>query len=424
MSKDLIVRGVPDSVKKWIADEAYEQRMSQNSFLLSVLENAHNGQTAPTLFDDVGPDREVIPGSIPFTFIDLFAGIGGFRVALSQLGGKCKWTCEYDRFAATTYKAWFKEEKVYGDINDLTSDAEIENEIPDHDILAAGFPCQPFSLAGVSKKKSLGQAHGFECKRQGNLFFKIAEIVKVKRPPILFLENVKNLRSHDKGTTWKVIEHTLENELGYHVFADIIDAAHWVPQHRERIIIVCFDKELFEQKPLFEFPELPDAKPVLRSILEKTPDEKFTLTDHLWEYLQAYAEKHRKKGNGFGYSKVGPNDQARTLSARYHKDGSEILIERKGHNKPRRLTIVEAARLMGFDEKKAEYFGHENGFPQVVSNTQAYRQFGNAVVPDVVKAVGQEIIKTIKWHIDNSGNKCLLKQDNKKNVNVKKRKTA
>ena len=424
MGKELIIRGIPEPIKAWIAEEAHQQRMSQNAFLLSVLEKASVGQNAPTLFDGVEPTTEVVPGAMPFTFIDLFAGIGGFRVGLSPLGGKCVWTCECDRFATTTYKAWFKEEKIFDDINDLKTDVDIDLEIPDHDVLAAGFPCQPFSLAGVSKKKSLGHAHGFECKKQGNLFFKIVQIARIKRPPILLLENVKNLRSHDKGRTWQIIEYTLDKDLNYRVFPEILDAAHWVPQHRERIFIVCFDRELFGDHPPFEFPEPPDQRPLLGAILEESPPENFILTNHLWKYLKDYAEKHRKRGNGFGYSRFGPEDQARTLSARYYKDGSEILIDRGKRRNPRRITIKEAARLMGFSDEKAEFFGHKDGFPQVVSNTQAYKQFGNAVVPAVVEAVGKEIVKVIKWHIENNGNRCLLNKTKIPMAEIRKTRTA
>jgi DNA (cytosine-5)-methyltransferase 1 len=314
-----------------------------------------------------------------FTFIDLFAGIGGFRIALEKLGGECVFTCEWDKYAQITYQAWFGE-KPWGDIRTIRP-----VDIPDHDIMAAGFPCQPFSIAGVSKKISLGKEHGFNDIKQGNLFFYLATIARIKRPPILLLENVKNLKSHDQGRTWDVINTTLE-DLNYKVYHKIIDGASYVPQHRERIFIVCFDKNIFGDNPPYEFPSEPNnGRPKLKSILEKKTDKKYILTDHLWNYLQNYAEEHRKKGNGFGYGIADLEGKTRTLSARYHKDGSEILIPRGEGKNPRRLTPREAARLMGFPDK----------LEIVVSDTQAYRQFGNAVIPVVVEAVGNQIIKIL-----------------------------
>jgi DNA (cytosine-5)-methyltransferase 1 len=311
-----------------------------------------------------------------FTFIDVFAGIGGFRIGLEKLGGKCLFSCEWDPFSRKTYEAWFGE-VPFGDIRTLDPAG-----IPDHDLLAAGFPCQPFSLAGVSKKNSLGREHGFRCNTQGTLFFRLAEIIEARRPPAILLENVKNLQSHDSGRTWQVVRETLE-ELDYWVFAEVLDAAGWVPQHRERVYIVGFDKRRFPAKPSFSFPKAPPRRPRFGSILEPSPDPKYTLSEHLWGYLQAYAEKHRAKGNGFGFGVADPKGIARTLSARYYKDGSEILIGQNG-GPPRRLTPRECARLMGFDtwcEKKI-----------VVSDTQAYRQFGNAVVPKVIEAIGREMV--------------------------------
>src|SRR5208337_3917482 len=316
---------------------------------------------------------------------------GGFRIALESLGGTCAFSCEWDRYSQKTYKAWFGE-TPHGDIRQIKP-----KDIPDHDVLAAGFPCQPFSIAGVSKKKSLGKAHGFKCETQGTLFFNIVSIVEVKRPPVLFLENVKNLQSHDKGRTWSTIYEALV-DLGYAVNFKVIDAAGWVPQHRERIYIVCFDKKVFGENPPFRFPNAPTEARKFKDILERTPDKKYTLTDHLWTYLQEYAERHRLKGNGFGYGIANPEGVSRTLSARYYKDGSEILIK-QGTKAPRRLTPRECARLMGFpDDTKI-----------VVSDTQAYRQFGNAVVPKVAKAVGEEIIATMRWQLTRSQNGCLLK---------------
>ena len=213
------------------------------------------------------------------------------------------------------------------------------------------------------------------------------------------LENVKNLQSHDSGRTWDVIKSTLD-ELDYRIFPKVIDAAAWVPQHRERIFIVGFDRHVFGDNPPFEFPNKPDRPtPVFREILEPAPDPKYTLSSHLWKYLQDYAQRHREKGNGFGYGLADPNGVSRTLSARYYKDGSEILISQDKSN-PRRLTPREAARLMGFDDK----------LPIVVSDTQAYRQFGNAVVPCVVESVARQIVKVMDWHITNNLKSCLIRK--------------
>jgi DNA (cytosine-5)-methyltransferase 1 len=332
---------------------------------------------------------------IPFTFIDLFAGIGGYRIALQKIGGKCVFSSEIDKYAQKTYKAWFGE-TPQGDITIIPP-----TDIPDHDILAAGFPCQPFSIAGVSKKKSLGRAHGFKCATQGNLFFNLVTIIEARRPPIVLLENVKNLQSHDGGQTWKIIKENLE-ALHYRVFAKVIDAAGWVPQHRERIYICCFDKRVFGENPPFEFPKVPtERRQCLADILEPVVDKKYTLTDHLWNYLQDYAERHRAKGNGFGYGLANLNGISRTLSARYLKDGSEILIPQKRGKNPRRLTPKECARLMGFDE-----FYQDN---IVVSDTQAYRQFGNAIVPKVAEAVVRQVASLMCWQLTRSENGCLLK---------------
>jgi DNA (cytosine-5)-methyltransferase 1 len=328
---------------------------------------------------------------------------------MTALGGECVFTNEWDKYACKTYQAWFGDEKLHaGDINTI----DIAREIPDHDVLCAGFPCQPFSLAGVSKKTSLGRKHGFECVQQGNLFFRIMDVVDEKRPPVLFLENVKNLKSHDQGKTWQIIWQSIVDRE-YAVFSQIIDARHWVPQHRERIFIVCFDKHLFggEDEIGFKFPQPPnETNPTLRAVLDAIgPDRKYMLSDKLWKYLQDYSEKHRRKGNGFGYSVFDADKVARTLSARYHKDGSEILIKQRGWKNPRRLTPSEAKLLMGFEDRYARLFGHTDGFPQVVSDTQAYRQFGNAVVPKVVEAIGKQVVHTMAKAVLRADNACLLK---------------
>jgi DNA (cytosine-5)-methyltransferase 1 len=318
-----------------------------------------------------------------FRFVDLFAGIGGFRIGLSGVGGRCAFTSEWDKHSQITYRSWFGEQP-FGDINAIRP-----RDIPDHEVLAAGFPCQPFSLAGVSKKNALGQAHGFQCQRQGNLFFRICEIAAAKRPRILILENVKNLRSHDNGRTWSIIAAELD-AIDYDAHSSVIDARGWVPQHRERLFIVCFDRRWYRSPVSFQFPTPPTAEPRLASILDLDVDRKYILSKNLWGYLKAYAERHRLAGNGFGFGLVTPDDVARTLSARYHKDGSEILVKMP-RGCPRRLTPAECARLMGFNECVAKRFGFQQGFPIVVSDTQAYRQFGNSVVPQVVEAIAREI---------------------------------
>ena len=340
-----------------------------------------------------------------FRFIDLFAGIGGMRKAFDAAGGQCVFTREWNKYARMTYHANYEcDHEVAGDITQIEA-----SKIPAHDVLVAGFPCQPFSIAGVSKKNSLGRAHGFEDKTQGTLFFDVARIIAYHRPAAFLLENVKNLKSHDKGRTFNTIMETLEDELGYHIHHKVIDARHWVPQHRERIFIVGFREDV-----PFDFGQLdlPVASHVLGDILHPengdeeaeppftegylaTVAEKYTLTEKLWAYLQAYAEKHRAAGNGFGFGINDRNSVTRTLSARYYKDGSEILV--KQYNKrPRRLTPRECARLMGFD------MPGQSQFEIPVSDTQAYKQFGNAVVVPKVKAIAQLMAPHVKSIIQSS----------------------
>lgn len=349
-----------------------------------------------------------------FRFIDLFAGIGGFRRAFDSIGGKCVFTSEWDKACRQTYQANYpNDHPVAGDIREYTKDEESLAKIPAHDVLVAGFPCQPFSIAGVSKKNSLGKAHGFECDTQGTLFFDLAQIIQFHKPPVIFLENVKNLISHDKGNTFKVIKRTLEDELGYKISTRVIDAKSFVPQHRERIFIVGFRNDLDFDLNRMEIPD-PDNGPLLGSILHSLSEEdeapyfidgavadKYTLTPRLWEYLVQYKEKHRAKGNGFGYSLSTPNDVSRTLSARYYKDGSEILIEQHG-NRPRRLTPRECSRLMGFDGPG------ESNFIIPVSDTQSYKQFGNSVVVPVAKAIARYIKPYIHRAIQLSTNQLSI----------------
>ena len=344
-----------------------------------------------------------------FTFIDLFAGIGGIRKGFESQGGTCVFTSEWNRYAQQTYHANFRDNRpIAGDITKIS-----EADIPKHDVLLAGFPCQPFSIAGVSKKNSLGRRHGFACDIQGTLFFDVARILKEKQPAAFMLENVKNLISHDGGRTFEIIRGTLSKELGYDVYYKVIDARHFVPQHRERIIIVGFRKKTdFSWNDI----KIPRHTPALHSVLhpengwekpekdytlgsKAVVNEKYVLSNKLWQYLQAYAAKHKAIGNGFGFGLFGPEDVARTLSARYYKDGSEILIKRKKGN-PRRLTPRECARLMGYDDD----------FIIPVSDTQAYKQFGNSVAVPVIREVARIMIPhvmTIK--------KPSIRRSNKRN---------
>ncbi len=326
-----------------------------------------------------------------FKFIDLFAGVGGIRLAFEAIGGECVFTSEWDSYAQRTYMANFGgQHPINGDITKISAE-----DIPDHDVLLGGFPCQPFSIAGVSKKNALGRAHGFADETQGTLFFDVARIIDAKRPKAFLLENVKNLQSHDKGRTFDVILRTLREELGYQVFHKVIDGAHFVPQHRERIIIVGFREpvefdwsmvdlpakgahtlgEIIHKKVGEPVPES-DGSSYYDAVKHKALD-KYTLTDNLWLYLQNYKKKHAAAGNGFGFGLVTPDSVTRTLSARYYKDGSEILFSQGAKKNPRRLTPRECARLMGFPDS----------FKIPVSDTRAYKQFGNSVVVPVMKAV-------------------------------------
>ena len=314
-----------------------------------------------------------------FSFIDLFAGIGGMRLAFESKGGDCVYSNEWNKYSQKTYFENFGETPD-GDITKVDA-----RSIPSHDILVAGFPCQPFSIAGVSKKQSLGRATGFEDKTQGTLFFDVCRILKAKRPKAFMLENVKNLKSHDRGNTFRIITESLE-ELNYEVFHAVIDGQGYVPQHRERILIVGFDRERYGNEIDFSFSiSPPEIKPVVRDILEKEVDDKYTLSDKLWLYLQNYAAKHKAAGNGFGYGIADPDGVARTLSARYYKDGSEILISQEGKN-PRRLTPRECARLQGFPDS----------FLIPVSDTQAYKQFGNSVVVPLMADVAGLIVEQLE----------------------------
>ena len=342
-----------------------------------------------------------------FTFADLFAGIGGVRMGFESQGGKCVFTSEWNKYAVETYRANFiSNHSIAGDITKVK-----EVDIPDHDVLLAGFPCQPFSIAGVSKKNSLGQAHGFACDTQGTLFFDVARIIQAKKPAAFLLENVKNLTTHDKKRTFKTICRTLQDELGYRIYPMVIDAKGFVPQHRERIYIAGFRKDTSFSWNAFRFPDKRGV--TMKNILHpedgsEEPEKEYTLGENalvnekyilgqnLWKYLRGYAEKHKKLGNGFGYGLVKADDTARTLSARYYKDGSEILIYRGVRKRPRRLTPRECARIMGYPDS----------FKIPVSDTQAYKQFGNSVAVPVI----QEIARIMKPSIGEITEKNDLQQ--------------
>lgn len=338
----------------------------------------------PFVFDDIPYSP---PADSAFTFIDLFAGIGGFRLAFQQVGGRCVFSCEWDKYAKKTYEANFGE-YPYGDIRNIK-----KSEIPDHDVLCAGFPCQPFSLAGVSKKNSLGRKHGFEDKTQGTLFFDIKEILRIKRPKAFMLENVKNLLSHDKGKTFEVIRASLEDQLGYTISWKIVDGARWVPQHRERLYIVGFDpKQTTISKQDIIIPEVPGDDyqyPELKDIINSHVAD-HTLGPGTWETLQRHKAHHAQQGNGFGYGihrlPIKQGEVTRTISARYHKDGAEILIDQE-NDRPRKLTVKEAMQLQGFNPEK---------FIFPVSNTQAYKQIGNSVIIPAVQATAEHMVRLLR----------------------------
>jgi DNA (cytosine-5)-methyltransferase 1 len=340
--------------------------------------------------------RKAVQSDGAFTFIDLFAGIGGLRKAMEGAGGRCVFTSEWDAFAQKTYHANFPDNRpIAGDIREVDAAA-----IPEHDVLVAGFPCQPFSIAGVSKKNALGRLHGFQDETQGTLFFDVLRVLMHHRPAAFLLENVKNLKSHDKGRTFEVIRRKLTEELGYTLHTRIVDAANFVPQHRERIVMVGFRENTgFSHDDLIlpgragrgmrDILHPEDGSEAPESHFTVGPDakvsDKYTLTDKLWQYLQGYAAKHKAAGNGFGFGLVDGDSISRTLSARYYKDGSEILVSRGPGNNPRRLTPRECARLMGYDDS----------FRIPVSDTQAYKQFGNSVAVPVFA----EVARLMRPHI-------------------------
>lgn len=359
-----------------VEDEVYDALSEYSSVKKQSMQDCVLGAIKQML---VKSKEDAVISTDHYTFIDLFAGIGGMHIAYTSAGARCVYANEWNKYSQQTYYANFG---IQPD-DDITK--VVAESIPDHDILVAGFPCQPFSIAGVSKKQSLGRATGFEDKTQGTLFFDVCRILKAKRPKAFMLENVKNLCSHDRGRTFKIIQESLK-ELDYDVFFDIIDGQAYVPQHRERIVIVGFDKRLYGDNIHFDFAVEPlDRQPVMRDILEPVVDDKYTLSDKLWDYLQNYAAKHKAAGNGFGYGIAPVDGISRTLSARYYKDGSEILIAQDGKN-PRRLTPRECARLQGFPDS----------FTIPVSDTQAYKQFGNSVVVPLMAEVARLVVKKLK----------------------------
>jgi DNA (cytosine-5)-methyltransferase 1 len=336
------------------------------------------------------------------TFIDLYAGIGGIRFAFEMAGAKCIFSSEWNKYSQLTYNALHGETPL-GDITNISHD-----EIPEHTILTAGFPCQPFSLAGVSKKNSLGRLHGFEDPTQGTEFFKIKEIIRVKQPEAFLLENVKNLKSHDKGNTFKIIEDTLDT-LGYDFEYKILDSSNWVPQHRERIYIVGFRKDLSLKESITDvFPLSPQKRAIdLTDVLESDEDiknkygDKYTVTPGTWEALKRHKNHHAQKGNGFGYALIEPPYQGkitRTISARYHKDGAEILISQGSNKRPRRLTPLEAYRLQGFPKEFESLFTDATKKP--VSDLQLYKQLGNSVSVPVLSAIAEGLVKTLKLRLN------------------------
>lgn len=372
-----IIEAIRDFLSRKESRHKYDIEELSDEQILMAAEDPAQYDLFSQFFDVPFPD----PDNPKFTFIDLFAGMGGFRIAMQAQGGKCVFSSEWNPFSQQTYFANFGE-MPFGDITKEVTKGFIPKKF---DILCAGFPCQPFSIAGVSKKKSLGRETGFKDKTQGTLFFDVADIIDRHRPKAFFLENVKNLTSHDKGNTFRVIKETLE-ELDYSIHYQVMDGQTYVPQHRERILIVGFDRKRFHGNEHFVFPKQHDSTRVISEILDPNVNPKYTLSDKLWAYLQAYAEKHKAKGNGFGYGLVNLNGISRTLSARYYKDGSEILIPQGGGKNPRKLSPRECARLMGYpDSYRLDQ----------VSDVQAYRQCGNSVVVPLITAVSEQIIQTI-----------------------------
>ena len=310
-------------------------------------------------------------------FIDLFAGIGGMRLGFEGAGARCVFSSEIDKYAQDTYEENFGERPL-GDIREIAAE-----ELPPHDVLLAGFPCQTFSIAGVSKLSSMGREHGLIEETRGTLFYEICRILEHHRPRAFLLENVKGLLWHDEGRTFRTIEESLE-DLGYATSHRVISSVSFVPQRRERVFIVGFN-----DGTKFDFPVPEERRTRLSDILQEVVDQKYTLNDHLWNYHQERKRIQREKGNGFGYRMFSADKTSGTLSARYYKDGADILLEQGGRKNPRRLTPRECARLMGFPDD----------FVLNGSEVQAYKQLGNAVVPPVVEMIAERI----DFHIHRKG---------------------
>jgi len=353
--------------------------------ILHVLSSSGLFRDVKTLKSYLSEEINFPPPRVPeFRFIDLFAGIGGFRLALQSQNGACVFSSEWDRAAQITYLNNYGE-LPFGDITAFTSedidDATLNALIPDHEILAAGFPCQPFSHAGVSARVAIGKDHGFKCNTQGTLFFDIMRIASVKKPKVLFLENVRNIERHDKGRTFAVIKESID-ELGYDFKYAIIDASPLVPQRRVRCYMVCFRKDLEVD---FIFPEIKGDPLPLKSILEYKPLEKYTISDKLWDGHIKRTSRNLERGTGFTAFTADLNRPSNTLVARYGKDGKECLVPQEGAN-PRFLTPRECARLQGYPD--------EFIIPQ--AKTPAYRQFGNSVAVPVVSKISEAIIGVMK----------------------------
>jgi DNA (cytosine-5)-methyltransferase 1 len=323
------------------------------------------------------------PPQPKFTFIDLFAGIGGFRLSLQEYGGSCVFSSEWDRAAKTTYLRNYGE-LPFGDLTQFTqesyNDEQIRSLIPEHDILAAGFPCQPFSHAGVSARTAVGKQHGFACTTQGTLFFDILRVAAARKPRVLFLENVRNIVRHDNGHTFSVIRDAIE-ELGYSFRHAIIDASTVVPQRRVRCYMVCFRKDLGVD---FQYPSFEGQPMALASILESEPDPSYTITSALWEGHQARTQRNVARGTGFTAHLADISQPSNTIVARYGKDGKECLIPQDGKN-PRLLTKLECARLQGYPDE----------FLLADSRTSAYRQLGNSVAIPVVRKIAAAIVENL-----------------------------
>lgn len=319
-----------------------------------------------------------------FTFVDLFAGIGGFRLALQRQGGLGVFSSEWDKGAQKTYLENYGEHP-FGDITAITNekidDATLNQLVPDHDVLAAGFPCQPFSHAGVSARNSVGKDHGFKCDTQGTLFFDVMRISVVKKPQVLFLENVRNIEGHDKGLTFNVIKNSIE-EIGYEFKYSIIDASPLVPQRRVRCYMVCFRKDLEID---FKFPDINGEPLALKSILEKNVPEKYTISDRLWAGHINRTKRNLERGTGFTAHLANLDRPSNTIVARYGKDGKECLVP-QGNNNPRLLTPRECARLQGFPEE----------FKISAARTPAYKQFGNSVAVPVIEEISKNIVKELR----------------------------